>query len=109
MSKHSPGPWYASIDTEYGDHTVWGPGSNDDFLANIGNGVDPKDAGGEIIAFDVSAANARLIAAAPTGHDLLVEIAEALRAGADFQLGPKGRHAGLKARLDAYFKAVEGA
>jgi hypothetical protein len=57
----------------------------------------------------VTAANEareRLIAAAPGGHALLVEVAEVISAGRDFQLGPKGKHHDLKARLAAYFAKV---
>jgi hypothetical protein len=53
-------------------------------------------------------ANACLISAAPDGHALLIEMAAVLKAGGDFQRGPKGRHHNLLARLDAYFIKAEG-
>jgi hypothetical protein len=53
-------------------------------------------------------ANARLISATPDGHTLLIEMAAVLKAGGDFQRGPKGRHHDLLARLDAYFAKAEG-
>lgn len=69
---HTPGPWTANLDSDHGDYTVWGPGPEDAFLANIGTE-------GRVIAFDVAEANARLMARAP---ELLVECA-ALRAERD--------------------------
>ena len=49
---------------------------------------------------------ATLTTAAPDAHALLTEIVAILCSGADFQLGPKGRHAALLAQLDAYFAQV---
>jgi hypothetical protein len=63
-------------------------------------GLEPADPQGEALG--------RLFAAAPEGHGLLTEIATVLRSGGDFQLGPKGRHARLLARLDRYFAKAEG-
>ena len=65
MSGHTPGPWTANTESDHGDFIVWGPG-DDEFVANVGT---EPDAHPGIVAFDVSKANARLIAAAP---DLLM-------------------------------------
>lgn len=63
---YTPGPWTANLESDHGDFTIWGPGPDDAFLANIGT----APAENRIIAFDVSEANARLISRAP---DLLTE------------------------------------
>lgn len=53
----TPRPWTANLDSDFGDYTIWGPRSNDDFIANIG--TEPERDG--IVAFDMAKANAELI------------------------------------------------
>lgn len=75
MSKHTPGPWTADVESGTGDYVVWGPGppgSKTAFVANIGTSP------GEPIAFDVAKANARLIAAAPEMLAALKELREVI-------------------------------
>lgn len=60
MNNYTPGPWTANLDSDHGDYVIWGPG-DDEFVANMG--TEPE--ANRIVAFDVSRANARLIAAAP--------------------------------------------
>jgi hypothetical protein len=67
----TPGPWTANLESDHGDYTIWGPASNDDFIANVG--TEPE--ANRIVAFDVSEANARLISAAP---DLLLALRRAV-------------------------------
>ena len=67
MTTPTPGPWTANLDSDHGDFIVWGPRGNDDFVANVG--TEPEKDG--IVAFDVTRANALLIARAP---DLRAEV-----------------------------------
>lgn len=73
MSNHTPGPWEANLDSDCGDYVIWGP-EDDSFIANVG--TDPE--ANRIVAFDVSAANARLMAAAPEEHAALPSAPEPL-------------------------------
>ena len=57
----TPGPWTANLESDHGDYTIWGPGPDDTFLANVGTAPSED----RVVAFDVSRANARLIARAP--------------------------------------------
>lgn len=57
---------------------------------------------------ELDEANAYLISAAPDAHALLIEMATVINKGGDFQLGPKGKHHDLKARLVAYFAKASG-
>lgn len=110
MAKTTPGPWTANLDSSHGDYVVWGPRSDSDFVANVGTA--PTENG--IVAFDVSAANARLIAAAP---DLLALLEEArLRCSgwtvysAIKPLVPRGPDDGLEGwqkRVDAVLAKAE--
>lgn len=54
-------PWEANLDSDHGDYTLWGPGPHE-FIANIGTEV----------SFDLSADNARFIAAARTAVPALI-------------------------------------
>ena len=86
---HTPGPWEADTDSDHGDYVIWTKQGN--FLANIGTGgicfEDHQDR--ETIAFDVAAANARLIAAAPD----LLSAAKATLAVLDELHAKLARHA----------------
>ena len=89
----TPGPWTANLASDHGDFTVWGPGPDDAFLANIGTE-------GQVIAFDMAEANAALIADAPA---LLAENARlrALLAGCADALTEAGKDFALASPLAA--------
>ena len=93
VAEATAGPWKADI-CDPDDVVVWGPQS--DFLCNIGHAVQQVG-----VAFDCDAANARLIAQAPTLAadlaDALDEI-ERLRAGQRQADGPAEK---IEAATDA--------
>lgn len=97
MSGHTPGPWEALVDDQE-DCAVFT--ANERFVANIGGDriacISPKD-GKHVVAFDMTVADAKLIAAAP---DLL--------AAAKAMIGPVNLVGAVDA-LDMLKAAVEKA
>ena len=105
LASATPGPWKASTD-DAGDVVVWGP--DEDWLANVGNwarqhlGID-ADAAARQFVETRDAADATLIAHAPTDLAALCDEVERLRGESD------GRRRALHAERDAATKRADKA
>ena len=107
MSKATPGPWTierrpeADRPAQFG--VIHGPSGSSDWVADVGY-CDEKDGSSSI-------ANARLIAAAPEGHEVLMAIHEFFRHWNPADPSALLRDDGttLKQAVEAYVAKVQGA